>query len=60
MEKGYKGVGAIIEFSNLSSIMYTYMYNVYHKGVIAPLYIGIVVVGQYRSHTFGKSAFPWQ
>ena len=33
---------------------------VYHKGAIAPLYIGIVVVGQHRSHTFGKSAFLWQ
>ena len=33
---------------------------VYHKGALAPLYIGIVVVGQHRSHTFGKSAFPWQ
>ena len=31
-----------------------------HKGTLAPLYIGIVVVGQHRSHTFGKSAFPWQ
>ena len=35
-------------------------HEVYHKGAIAPLYIGIVVVGQHRSHTFGKSAFPWQ
>ena len=24
------------------------------------LYIGIVVVGQHRSHTFANSAFPWQ
>ena len=32
----------------------------YHKGALAPLYIGIVVVGQHRSHTFGKSAFLWQ
>ena len=29
--------------------------RVYHKGAIAPLYIGIVVVGQHRSHTFGVS-----
>ena len=27
------------------------------KGAIAPLYIGIVRVGQHCSHTFGKSAF---
>ena len=33
--------------------------NVYHKGAIAP-YIGIVRVGQHRSHTLGKSAFPWR
>ena len=26
----------------------------------APLYIGIVQVGQHRSHTFVKSTFPWQ
>ena len=32
----------------------------YHKGALAPLYIGIVVVCQHCSHTFGKSAFPWQ
>ena len=31
----------------------------YHEGALAPLYIGIVVVGQHRSHTFRKSAFPW-
>ena len=30
----------------------------YHKGVVAPLYIGMVRVGQHRSHTFAKSAFP--
>ena len=38
--------------------VYMDMYTVhvsYHKGAIAPLYIGIV---QDRSHTFGKSAFP--
>ena len=32
----------------------------YHKGAIAPLYIGMTRVGQHRSHTFGKSTFPWQ
>ena len=32
----------------------------YHKGAIAPLYIGMAWVGQHRSHTFGKSTFPWQ
>ena len=31
-----------------------------HKGAIAPLYIGMVRVGQHRSHTFRKSVFPWQ
>ena len=35
-------------------------YFVYHKGAIAPLYIGMAQVGQHRSHTFGKSTFPWQ
>ena len=41
--------------------MYIVYYNVYHdhKGAIAPLYIGMVRVGQHRSHTLGKSAFPW-
>ena len=28
--------------------VYVYMY---HKGAVAPLYIGIVQVGQHRSHT---------
>ena len=32
----------------------------YHKGAIAPLYIGMTRVGQHHSHTFGKSTFPWQ
>ena len=26
----------------------------------SPLYIGIVWVGQHRSHTFGNSTFPWR
>ena len=46
-----------------SRILYVFMLFclcIYHKGAIAPLYIGIVVVGQHRSHTFAKSAFPWQ
>ena len=34
--------------------------HMYHKGAIAPLYIGMARVGQHRSHTFAKSAFPWQ
>ena len=32
----------------------------YHKGAIAPLYIGMARVGQHHSHTFEKSMFPWQ
>ena len=40
------------------NIIQHFLHN--HKGAIAPLYIGIVVVGQHRSHTFAKSAFPWQ
>ena len=43
------------------SVVFTkVLHSDYHKGAIAPLYIGIVVVGQHRSHTFAKSAFPWQ
>ena len=34
-----------------------YLYNIYHKRF---LYIGMVGVGQQRSHTFRKSAFPWR
>ena len=30
---------------------------VYHKGAVAPLYIGIVRVGQHCSHTFGNPCF---
>ena len=36
-----------------------FLIYLYHKGAVTPLYIGIVHVGQHRSHTFGKSVFPW-
>ena len=31
----------------------------YGKGKIAPLYIGMVWVGQHHPHPFSKSAFLW-
>ena len=43
----------------VASTYMKYIQYMYQKGAVAPLYIGIVQVGQHRSHTFAKSAFPW-
>ena len=54
--------GPLLYEGSLFSDMYihcVYVY-MYHKVAVAPLYIGIVQVGQHRSHTFAKSACPWE
>ena len=47
----------VSDISGTAFISLAKCYKVYHKGAIAPLYIGMVRVGQHRSHTFGKPRF---